>query len=246
MRVDTRIGASGSWTACDGRRRAPDRHDAYSDRSSNRNAVAGYSPPWTRRKGNVGSQRSQGEAATAAEELALMAGVAAARMDAFKALYLLYQPRLARFLQRTTRQPDLVEEVLDDTMMVVWRRAHTFVPTGKVSTWIFGIAYRQALKALRQAGDARLEYRDGDPGTADEDADPGELVLRQQQRDRIGQALDALSVEQRAVVEMTYFLGYSCRDVAEVMGCPVDTVKTRMFYARKRLRGLLGTWEEAV
>jgi RNA polymerase sigma-70 factor (ECF subfamily) len=193
----------------------------------------------------VGSQRRQ-ETATADEEVTLMAGVAAARMDAFKALYLLYQPRLARFLQRTTRRPDLVEEVLDDTMMVVWRRAHTFIPTGKVSTWIFGIAYRQALKALRQAGDARLEYRDGDTGAVDEGVDPGDLVLRQQHRERIGQALDALSVEQRAAVEMTYFLGYSCRDVAEVMGCPVDTVKTRMFYARRRLRRLLGASREAV
>jgi RNA polymerase sigma-70 factor (ECF subfamily) len=193
----------------------------------------------------VGSQRRQ-ETATADEEVTLMAGVAAARMDAFKALYLLYQPRLARFLQRTTRRPDLVEEVLDDTMMVVWRRAHTFIPTGKVSTWIFGIAYRQALKALRQAGDARLEYRDGDTGAVDEGVDPGDLVLRQQQRERIGQALDALSVEQRAAVEMTYFLGYSCRDVADVMGCPVDTVKTRMFYARRRLRQLLGASREAV
>jgi RNA polymerase sigma-70 factor (ECF subfamily) len=195
---------------------------------------------------DVGSQRWQGEAATADDELALMAGVAAARMDAFKALYLLYQPRLARFLQRTTHRPDLIEEVLDDTMMVVWRRAHTFVPTGKVSTWIFGIAWRQALKALRQADDARLEYRDAETGAVGEDPDPGDRVLRQQQRDMIGRALDALSVEQRAVVEMTYFLGYSCRDVAEVMGCPVDTVKTRMFYARKRLRGLLGAWDEAM
>ena len=71
-------------------------------------------------------------------------------------------------------------------------------------------------------------------------------MLRQQQRDRIGVALDALSVEQRAVVEMTYFLGYSCRDVADVLGCPVDTVKTPMFYARKRMRGLLGALEEAI
>ena len=195
---------------------------------------------------NVGAQRWRGDAATAEHELALMAAVAAARMDAFKALYLLYQPRLARFLQRMVHRPELVEEVLDDTMLVVWRRAHTFVPTGKVSTWIFGIAYRQALKALRQAGDARLEYRDGDDGAADDGADPGDLVLRQQQRDRIGVALDALSVEQRAVVEMTYFLGYSCRDVADVLGCPVDTVKTRMFYARKRMRGLLGALEEAI
>ncbi len=194
-----------------------------------------------------GTPHGNPDAARAAdEELSLMAGVAAARMDAFKALYLLYQPRLARFVQRMTARPDMVEEVLDDTMLVVWRRAHTFVPTGKVSTWIFGIAYRQALKALRQAGDTRIAYVGEGHPVVDEEADPGELVHRQQQHDRIGRALEALPLEQRAVVEMTYFLGCSCRDVADVMGCPVDTVKTRMFYARKRLRTLLGDREEAI
>lgn len=213
----------------------------------NRNAATRYPPPAIHEGYDaVGeAQRGQGGETGEVDEVALMGGVAAARMDAFKALYLLYQPRLARFLQRMLRQPALVEEVLDDTMMVVWRRAHTFLPTAKVSTWIFGIAYRQALKALRQAGDPPHEGCDEDE-RPDESADPGEVVLRQQRRDRIGQALEALSVEQRAVVEMTYFLGYSCRDVAEVMGCPVDTVKTRMFYARKRLRGLLGALEEAI
>lgn len=178
------------------------------------------------------------------DEIALMAGVAAARMDSFKALYHRYQPRLTRFLQRMTRQSWMVEEVLDDTMMVVWRRAHTFVPTGKVSTWIFGIAYRQALKALRQAQPVAAPHAGED--VAEDGADPGELVQQQQRRDRIGRALDELSAEHRAVIEMTYFLGYSCRDVAEVMDCPMDTVKTRMFYARKRLRALLEPREEAI
>lgn len=194
-----------------------------------------------------GHRDARGESADAdAGDLALMAGVAAAQMDAFKALYVSYQPRLSRFLQRMVRQSTLAEEVLDDTMMVVWRRAHAFVPTGKVSTWILGIAYRQALKALRQAQAAGAPQEAGDTEVEAEGFDPGELLHRQQQRDRIGQALDSLTVEHRAVIEMTYYLGCSCREIADVMDCPVDTVKTRMFYARKRLRALLDPREEAI
>jgi DNA-directed RNA polymerase specialized sigma24 family protein len=75
-------------------------------------------------------------------------------MKAFELLYGLYHPRLARFLLGMTRRPPLVEEILDDTMLVVWRKAHAYNPDARVSTWIFGIAYRQALKALRQVDDA--------------------------------------------------------------------------------------------
>ena len=178
-----------------------------------------------------------------------MAGVAAEQMDAFEALYRLYHPRLVRFLDGMTRRPALVEEILDDTMLVVWRRAHTWLPTAKVSTWIFGIAYRQALKALRQVDDA-IEFPDsgeqasafdGDPA----DAGPDGALQQQQLRLQLDAALATLSPEQRAVIQMTYYLGYSCRDIAQVLDCPVDTVKTRMFYARRRLRTLLGDGREA-
>ncbi len=180
------------------------------------------------------------------DELTLMAGVAAQRMDAFEALYQLYHPRLSRFLQRILRRPELIEEVLDDTMVVVWNRAHAFVPDGKVSTWVFGIAYRQALKSLRQAGHVVAHQAEGDFDFVDPAPGPADLVQRQHQRDLIAIALDSLPFEQRTVVEMTYLLGYSCRDVAAAMGCPVDTVKSRMFYARKRMRALLDAQQEAI
>lgn len=172
----------------------------------------------------------------------LLAGVAAERMDAFEALYRRYHPRLAHFLQRMTRSRPLVEEILDDTMLVVWHKAHTFNPAGKVSTWIFGIAYRQALKAVRRLDEA-VEF---DPERHEQTSadDPDALLQQQQQRRHIERALADLSPEHRAVIEMTYFLGYSCRDIAQVMECPVETVKTRMFYARRRLRGALGADRE--
>jgi RNA polymerase sigma-70 factor (ECF subfamily) len=184
------------------------------------------------------------------DEVMLMGRVAAEQMDPFEGLYRLYHPRQVRFLEGMTRRPALVEEILDDTMLVVWRRAHTYMPTAKVSTWIFGIAYRQALKALRQVDDA-VEVRAADDcadgglaESGDSHTSPDGALQQQQLRMQLDRALDALSAEHRAVIEMTYYLGYACRDVAQIMDCPVDTVKTRMFYARRRLRALLGPRRE--
>ena len=68
---------------------------------------------------------------------------------------------------------------------------------------------------------------------------PEAMLLADEARVRIAKALRALSAEHRAVIELTYYEGCSCADIAEIMRCPVNTVKTRMFYARRRLRSLL-------
>ncbi|MDI9238406.1 sigma-70 family RNA polymerase sigma factor [Lysobacter sp. LF1] len=178
------------------------------------------------------------------DEVALMGRVAAEQMDAFETLYRLYHPRLTRFLMGMTHRPALVEEILDDTMLVVWRRAHTYDPEAKVSTWIFGIAYRQALKALRQSGDGPTPAElDDSPLTSTQPAPDLELHQRDLHA-MLDHAMRALSAEQRAVIELTYYLGYACREIAAIMDCPVDTVKTRMFYARRRLKALLGAKRE--
>lgn len=172
-------------------------------------------------------------------ESRLIAHVAGRDLAAFEALYRAYHPRLTRFLDRVTRRPGLVEEVLNDTMFVVWNAAARFSGESKVSTWIFAIAYRTALKALRRvdatfgADDAGLE--------AMESAEPGpeEQFARRELRAALLHALDGLSPAHRAVVDLTYFHGMGYRDIAAVVDCPVDTVKTRMFHARRRLRSLL-------
>ena len=86
-------------------------------------------------------------------EIALIGRVARGDRDAFAALYLAYHPRLTRFLDRVTRRPQLVEELLNDTMLVVWRKASTFNFRSQLSTWIFGIAYRKAMKAISRQDD---------------------------------------------------------------------------------------------
>ena len=170
-------------------------------------------------------------------ETRLLAAVAAGERAAFEALYRAYQPRLTRFLGRMTRRPALVEEVLDDTMLVVWRHAGRFNGGSKVSTWIFAIAYRTALKALQRLDepveDGAAETRAATGPGPEQRADEGRL------RDALRRALAALPAAQRAVVELTYFHDIGYREIAAIVDCPVDTVKTRMFHARRRLRALL-------
>jgi len=173
----------------------------------------------------------------ARQEAMLLDRVAAEDVAAFEILYRTYHPRLTRFLRGMLRQASLVEEVLDDTMLVAWRKAGTFNATSKVSTWLFAIAYRQALKALRNAD--RALPLDEDDALASPLSGP-EVVLQQQHlHARVGDALEALPPIHRIVIELAYYNGHSCREIAEVMACPVATVKTRMFHARRKLRDLL-------
>lgn len=178
------------------------------------------------------------------DEAALIARVAARDQAAFETLYRAYYPKLWHFLLRLMRRPALVEDVLDETMLVVWRKARTYNHASRLSTWIFAIAYRQSLKALRRHGEL-LDHEDADRLHSPAQGPDGELQ-RQQVSARLQAAIAALSADHRAVIELTYYQGYGCREVAAIMRCPVDTVKTRMFYARRRLKSLLLTLEGEV
>jgi RNA polymerase sigma factor (sigma-70 family) len=170
-------------------------------------------------------------------EQRLVGQVAARHLPAFDTLYRCYYPRLTRFLDRMTRRPGLVEEVLNDTMFVVWNRADSYNRQSKVSTWIFAIAYRKALKALQRL-DEPVEDEDADLQVSEEPG-PEQRLGRQQMNELLVGALDALSAEHRAVVDLTYFHGADYREIAQIVDCPIATVKTRMFHARRRLKSLL-------
>ena len=181
-------------------------------------------------------QRSMRDAGEPAERR-LIGRVAAGDLRAFEQFYRAYHSRLTSFLDRMTRRRSLVEEVLNDTMLVVWNRSDRFNGTSKVSTWIFAIAYRKALKALQRHDEAvEDETLDERPAIG---ADPEQQAQSRQVNAQLLRALDELSVDHRAVVELTYFHGMGYREIAQIVDCPVDTVKTRMFHARRRLRGLL-------
>lgn len=171
------------------------------------------------------------------EDLRLFAGVRARELDAFEALYRLYHPRLARFLLNLLRRPQMVEEVLNDTLLVVWERSDTFRGASKLSTWIFAIAYRKAMKALRRL-DEPVEDRDAEMRPSDGDA-PDAPLGRHRTQEALLAALAKLSPDHRTVVDLTYFHEMGYREIAAIMDCPVDTVKTRMFHARRHLRRLM-------
>lgn len=183
--------------------------------------------------------RAGGPATRAAvpDERDLLVRIGNHDLEAFEAFYRIYQPRLGRFLINMLQRPQLVEEVLDDTMMVVWQSAARFRGSSKPSTWVFAIAYRKALKAKARwpdpVDDETFDTR------ADPDARADEQMHRQRLHEALRQAMESLSPEHRAVVDLTYFHNLGYREIADIVNCPVDTVKTRMFHARRRLKQLL-------
>jgi len=176
------------------------------------------------------------------DETLLLRRVAGKDRRAFEALYHLYYRRLFAYLFKLTRRVDVVEEVLNDVMLAIWSGAAGFDGRSRPSTWIFGIAYHKALKALARRPAPAQEIdrgeESGPPEAVDAD-EPESLLARRELAGTLGRALHALSAEHRAVVELTYFYGRSYQEIAEIVGCPVNTVKTRMFHARRRLRELL-------
>lgn len=168
----------------------------------------------------------------------LIRRVAGKDRRAFEALYRRYAQRLHRYLGRLIGQPDVTEEVLDDVMLVVWQSAARFNHTSRVSTWIFGIAHYKALKARARLSGRAAEQPMTDQHAADDDG-PEDATMRGELGRAVSQGLQALSPEQRAVVELTFYQGRSYQEIAEITRCPVNTVKTRMFHARRRLAPLL-------
>jgi RNA polymerase sigma-70 factor, ECF subfamily len=169
-------------------------------------------------------------------ERALLAAVANRDRASFEALYKLYHRPLERFLFRMSVGPELAGEVINDTFWVVWRNAARFRGESRVSTWIMGIAYRRALKALQRSRAAARFHDDGAFETADaadRSSANGEL------EDWILHGLSELPSEQRIAVELVYYFGHSLEEIGAIMGCPSSTVKARMFHARARLRSVL-------
>lgn len=177
------------------------------------------------------------------ENLKLLQRVAVKDKVAFEKLYVRFYPQLTRYLSRLIRRPEMVEEVVNDTLFVVWEKAEQFQGRSKVSTWVTGIAYLKGIKALDRL---RMQpEQQGENLTQAEDIEESQnLIARLGLGEWLASGLDKISADQRSVIELTYFSGYSYQEIADIMHCPVNTVKTRMFHARRRLAKLLPLLEE--
>src|ERR1700729_695804 len=164
----------------------------------------------------------------------LLTAIGTGDRRALEELYLGYHRRLARFLSRFTARYENVEEIINDTFLVVWQRAKDFRHASQVSTWIIGIAYRTALKSFRRQKNhtAAGSLEDYPEQTVDPTGDT-------EVSDWLKHGLSRLPVEQRLTLELAYHMGHSLEEIAAITDCPVGTVKARMFHAREKLRQYL-------
>lgn len=184
------------------------------------------------------SQQSYHAKEQHALERNLIAGTARGDEKAFEQLYKIYYNRLFQFIFHVTRRLNGIEEVINDVMYVVWEKASTYDQTCRPSTWILGIAYLKALKNSQQnwiKEERSEEFFDEQEYFPNNNVN---WVAEIEANNWLEVAFDKLSMEQRAVVEMTYYQGLHYHEISEIMQCPENTIKTRMFHARKILAKL--------
>ncbi len=166
------------------------------------------------------------------EELKLLKLVATGDRSALTRLYLLYHARLFKFVFRLTRSYATADEIVNDTMLVVWDKAASFRGDSKVSTWIFGIAYKQTMRRVTRKQLRLSPLTDLDNAGHDHDA-----IMENE--DWVRQGLHTLPAAQKLTVVLVFYMGLTYQETADITGCPVNTVKTRMFHARRKLKKFL-------
>jgi len=156
---------------------------------------------------------------------------------AIEALYRRHHIRLYRFLLRLTNNDVVAEDIVSDVFLQVWQKADRFEARSTVSTWLFAIARFKVLSLRREHQHEELGSAEGlieDPAD-----DPERLVQKLDKSETLGHCLKRLSVSHREVIELVYYHEKSIEEVGEILCIPVNTVKSRMFNARKRLSELL-------
>src|SRR6476469_2895519 len=176
---------------------------------------------------------------TSSDEM-LIGRIANGDQLAMRTLFGRHRVALYRWLLRLVRDEALAEDLLSEVFLDVWRQAAAFEARSSVSTWLLAIARYKALSARRRRTDAELDEKVA--STVADTADDPEVALQKKTRaELLRHALARLSSEQGEVIDLVYFHGKSVKEVAEIVGIAEATVKTRMFYARKKLAGLVAT-----
>jgi RNA polymerase sigma-70 factor (ECF subfamily) len=153
---------------------------------------------------------------------------------AMQVLFARHHVRVFRFVLRLLHDEALAEDVISETFLDVWRQAGRFEGRSTVSTWLIAIARFKALSMLRKRREEELD--DETANSIEEPADgPEATVAKMDKSQRLRKCLTALSPEHREVIDLVYYHEKSVEEVAEIVGIPENTVKTRMFYARKKL-----------
>ncbi len=177
------------------------------------------------------------KAAPSETDMNLVRSIASGDDSALRDLYTLYGQRLYAYAVRLVCDPALAEDVVQETLVIVWHSAGSYRGEGRLQAWLLGIVHNQALKTIRRQPlplSDEMEAALPDPGDS-----PEELVQTGERSRWLRNGLDSLSIEHRAVLEMVFYQGLSLAEAAEVCGCPTGTIKSRLSYARQFLRGVL-------
>jgi RNA polymerase sigma-70 factor (ECF subfamily) len=169
---------------------------------------------------------------------ALIERIAAGNKLAMRVLFARHHVRVYRFVLRLVRDQTMAEDLIGEVFFDVWRQAASFKARAAVSTWLLAIARFKALSLLRRRGEERL---DEESARAIEDTadDPEAAIQKKQRGEMLRKCWSTLSPEHRDIIDLVYYQEKAIAEVADITGLPEATVKTRMFYARKRLADLL-------
>src|SRR5712664_294943 len=192
------------------------------------------------RTGWVAALLTQAAAPETSSDEMLIRRIAEGDQLAMRTLFGRHRVALYRWLLRLVGDEALAEDLLSDVFLDVWRQAAKFEVRSSVSTWLLAIARYKTLSARRRRIDAELDEEV--PVIIADPADNPELVLQKKnQTELVRHSLARLSPEHGEVIDLVYYHGKSVREVAEIVGVAAATVKTRMFYARKKLAALVAT-----
>jgi RNA polymerase sigma-70 factor (ECF subfamily) len=164
----------------------------------------------------------------------LIGRIASGDRVAMQVLFARHHVRVYRFVLRLVRNETVAEDTISEVFLEVWRSAGKFEARSAVSTWLLAIARFKALSALRKRQEAELD--DETAEAIEDQADDPEVTLQKKDKGNVlRQCLTALSAEHREIIDLVYYHEKSVEEVAKIVGIPEATVKTRMFYARKKL-----------
>ena len=167
-------------------------------------------------------------------DLDLVARVAKGDRAAVRLLFMRHHARVYRFVARQTGSDTMADDIANEVFLELWKQAPAFEGRSEVSTWLLAIARFKSISSLRKRREEWIGEDDG--ASIEDDADSPEVtVMKDDKATALRRMVDALPVEHRTVVDLAYYHGRSVTEIGEILEIPVATVKTRMFYARKKL-----------
>ena len=168
----------------------------------------------------------------------LIGRIASGDRLAMQVLYARHHVRVFRFTLRFVRNEATAEDLISEVFLDVWRQAGKFEGRSAVSTWLLAIARFKALSVMRRRPEEELDEQTAD-AIEDEGDNPEVAAQKKDKGEALRKCMTALSPEHREIIDLVYYHEKSVEEVAQIVGIPEATVKTRMFYARKRLGELL-------